>query len=59
MLFRSFTESAIAKIKAAGGTTQVLQLPTESSGVAVGVSKKGAPKKSADGSSESTSRADD
>ena len=59
VLADAFTDSALAKIKAAGGTTQVLQLPTESSGVAVGVSKKSAPKKSADGSSESTSRADD
>jgi large subunit ribosomal protein L15 len=59
VLADSFTDSALTKIKAAGGSTQVLQLPTEESAVAVGVTKKkSVPKKSASETSEPSAGAD-
>ena len=59
VLADSFTDTALTKIKAAGGSTQVLQLPTEESAVAVGVTKKkSAPKKSASETSEPSAGAD-
>jgi large subunit ribosomal protein L15 len=42
VLADSFTESALTKIKAAGGSTQVLQLATAESAAPVGVAPKGA-----------------
>jgi hypothetical protein len=59
VLADSFTDSALTKINAAGGSTQVLQLPTEESAVAVGVTKKkSTPKKSASETSEPSAGAD-
>jgi large subunit ribosomal protein L15 len=59
VLADSFTESALTKIKAAGGSTQVLQVATVESALPVGVTaKKPAAKKKPVEKSEASAGAD-